>query len=118
MLPSGQLTDFSRLYVKIFQNSDLENRRRFKRDSSAGLIFSYGVAAPVAAPVVGVPRRPNADPAPYCPADFNGDGKVDGSDLGRLLGVWGLQDDWYDLSWDSTVNGTDLGMLLAFWGDC
>ena len=29
------------------------------------------------------------EPAPKCNADINGDGKVDGADLGLLLSAWG-----------------------------
>lgn len=54
--------------------------------------------------------------------DFNQDGKVDGADLGLLLGAWGSDDCQYDLNADGIVNGTinggDLGLLLGFWGDC
>ena len=42
-----------------------------------------------------------------CPWDLNGDGQVDGADLGILLGGWGAP---YD--------GGDLGELLASWGPC
>jgi len=32
---------------------------------------------------------PAASPVPTCPGDVNGDGLVDGADLGLLLGAWG-----------------------------
>lgn len=51
-----------------------------------------------------------------CPADFNGDGAVNGSDLTALLGSWGGSD--RDLNSDGVVNGSDLTVLLAAWGDC
>ena len=50
-----------------------------------------------------------------CPADLNGDGSVDGQDLGILLGGWGA-DGPADLNGDSTVDGIDLGILLGNWG--
>jgi hypothetical protein len=53
-----------------------------------------------------------------CRADFNGDGFVDGADLGLLLSGWGTGDPCYDLNNDGTVNGGDLGLLLAAWGPC
>ena len=46
--------------------------------------------------------------------DLNGDGRVDGSDIGRLLAGWG-SDGPTDLDGDGTTNGADLGALLAGW---
>ena len=47
--------------------------------------------------------------------DLNGDGVVDGTDLGLLLGGWGAAGP-SDLSGDGTTDGTDLGLLLGNWG--
>lgn len=62
------------------------------------------------------------DPAPACPADLNGDGSVNGQDLGILLGAWGTCADPLscpaDLNADGAVNGQDLGILLGSWGPC
>jgi len=49
------------------------------------------------------------------PADLNGDGVVDGADLGLLLGQWGT-DGPADLNDDGVVDGADLGLLLGQWG--
>lgn len=49
-------------------------------------------------------------------ADINGDGVVDGADLGLLLGDWGGTS--ADLDGDGVVDGADLGVLLGSWGDC
>lgn len=57
------------------------------------------------------------DDEPTCPADFNGNGVVDGADLGQLLGAWG-QSGAADLDGSGTVDGADLGQLLAAWGPC
>lgn len=46
--------------------------------------------------------------------DFNGDGRVDGNDLGTLLGFWGVGSDG-DLNCDGRVDGSDLGTLLGNW---
>ncbi len=46
-------------------------------------------------------------------ADFDGDGIVDGADLGFLLGAWGAPD--ADLNGDGTTDGADLGILLSLW---
>jgi hypothetical protein len=49
------------------------------------------------------------------PADLNGDGVVNGADLGILLAAWGGSGPG-DLNGDGTINGADLGILLANWG--
>jgi hypothetical protein len=46
-------------------------------------------------------------------SDLNGDGTVDGADLGLLLGAWGTPG--ADLNDDGTTDGADLGILLADW---
>lgn len=45
--------------------------------------------------------------------DLNGDGKVDGADLGLVLSAWGGTA--ADLDGDGVTNGADLGILLAEW---
>jgi hypothetical protein len=50
------------------------------------------------------------------PADLNGDGVVNGADLGLLLSAWG-SGGLGDLDGSGTVDGSDLGLLLAAWGD-
>ena len=52
-----------------------------------------------------------------CEGDLNGDGAVNGADLGALLGQWGGAGN-ADLDGNGTVNGADLGILLGAWGDC
>jgi hypothetical protein len=47
--------------------------------------------------------------------DLNGDGVVDGNDLGILLAAWGAGTGPADLNRDGAVDGNDLGMLLAAW---
>lgn len=53
-----------------------------------------------------------------CPADLNGDGEVNGADLGQMLGSWGPFPGPADLNGDGEVNGADLGQLLGTWGAC
>ncbi|MFO0963280.1 MAG: matrixin family metalloprotease [Phycisphaerales bacterium] len=49
--------------------------------------------------------------------DLNGDGVVDGADLGVLLASWGNNPGSpADLNGDGVVDGADLGVLLANWG--
>ncbi|HMN96084.1 MAG TPA: hypothetical protein PKC43_01375 [Phycisphaerales bacterium] len=61
-------------------------------------------------------------PAPVSP-DLNGDGMVDGADLGVLLGAWGecppaagRSPCLGDLDGDGVIDGADLGALLVAWG--
>jgi hypothetical protein len=54
--------------------------------------------------------------APPCPADFNDDGQVNGSDLAVLLGGWGSPGG--DLDGNNTTDGADLAALLGAWGPC
>lgn len=56
------------------------------------------------------------DPS-ICPADLNGDGSVDGADLGLMLGTWN-QPGIGDIDGSGTVDGADLGLLLGSWGTC
>ncbi len=53
-----------------------------------------------------------------CPEDLNGDGVIDGGDLGLLLGAWGTDDPAADIDGNGLVNGADLGLLLGSWGPC
>jgi hypothetical protein len=57
---------------------------------------------------------------PACAADLNGNGTVDGADLGIMLGAWGPCGGACvaDLNGDGEVGGSDLGSLLAGWGPC
>ncbi|HMN96887.1 MAG TPA: GC-type dockerin domain-anchored protein [Phycisphaerales bacterium] len=58
---------------------------------------------------------------PACPADLSpaeGDGVVDGADLGVLLGAFGELGGPADLTGDGIVDGADLGVLLGAWGPC
>ena len=48
------------------------------------------------------------------PADLNGDGRVDGADLGLLMLGWG-QGGSTDLNGDGTTDGADFGLLLLGW---
>lgn len=54
--------------------------------------------------------------APVCPADVNGSGAVDASDLAAVLAGWGTTSP--DINGDGTVNASDLAALLAAWGPC
>lgn len=53
-----------------------------------------------------------------CPGDLDGNGLVNGADLGTMLEKWGTSDPVADLNADGIVNGSDLGELLIGWGSC
>lgn len=51
------------------------------------------------------------------PGDLDGNGRIDGADLGALLGDWGACPGCAaDLDGDGSVAGSDLGLLLGAWG--
>lgn len=54
---------------------------------------------------------------PTCPADLDGDGAVNASDLASLLGAWGGTGP-ADLTLDGVVNAADLASMLGAWGPC
>jgi hypothetical protein len=56
-----------------------------------------------------------------CPADFDGNGAVDGADLAILLGAWGPCFGIPcppDMDSNSMVDGADSAILLGAWGGC
>jgi len=58
----------------------------------------------------------NNCPRPSLPEDLDGDGVVDGADLGALLSAWGRCGGCpADLNGDGAVDGADLGILLGAW---
>ena len=52
-----------------------------------------------------------------CPEDLDGDGLVDGADLGRILLGWGSPGS-SDQNGDGTTDGADLALVLSAWGRC
>jgi len=51
----------------------------------------------------------------FASPDLNGDGVVNGADLGGLLVLWGTSDSAGDFDGDGIVGGADLGFLLTAW---
>jgi predicted carbohydrate-binding protein with CBM5 and CBM33 domain len=51
-----------------------------------------------------------------CVGDLDGDGRVDGGDLGVMLISWGGPDG--DVTDDGTTDASDVAMLLGSWGSC
>jgi hypothetical protein len=58
---------------------------------------------------------PECEGGSDCPIDLNGDGVIDGADLGLMLANWGGTGIG-DVDCDGDVDGADLGLLLAAWG--
>lgn len=61
-----------------------------------------------------------ADLPSACPADLDGDGRVDAVDLGAVLGAWGpcRTGCGADFDGDGLVDASDLAVVLGSWGDC
>ena len=47
--------------------------------------------------------------------DLNQDGRVNGADLGIVLGAWGSAHPPADFDGSGSVNGADLGQMLGAW---
>ena len=56
----------------------------------------------------------------FCPADLDGNRRIDGSDLAKILGYWGpvAANHPADFNADGDVNSADMSILFAAWGDC
>ncbi|HMN97033.1 MAG TPA: hypothetical protein PKC43_02875 [Phycisphaerales bacterium] len=100
---------------------------RFPRPDRAvptgGKFLRAGVAAAVAA-TVALAAAGAVAPVPCgpCAGDLDGNGVVDGADLGAMLGAWGECPPGAtcaaDLDGNGVVDGADLGALLGSWGAC
>jgi len=82
----------------------------------AGLNHAVRVTVAALSIVLGVGAAVPA--AAQCTGDLNGNGVVDGADLGALLTAWGTQGGSADVTGDGIVDGADLGALLVKWGPC
>ncbi len=118
-IPAGATSAVATLY---FQTSSREYME-FLRDTNVTNDFGqtaydlweqHGKSAPVAMDTMVI----DIDVADPC--DINGDGVINGADLGSMLGAWGTCGDPADcpadLNGDGAVNGADLGLLLGCWG--
>ena len=57
--------------------------------------------------------------APPCPADLDGSGTVDASDLAVVLGAWGPCSGCAgDIDGSGSVDASDLAVILGSWGAC
>lgn len=57
---------------------------------------------------------------PWCPADFNRDGGIDGSDVSDFFDAWTAGDSSADVNFDGGVDGADLVRFFDLWvaGGC
>jgi hypothetical protein len=85
----------------------------FERGGGAGCIVRFGGPG-VAFGVIPDANWSHGESAPPS-SDINGDGIVDGGDLGLMLGNWN-QPGNTDLNQDGITDGADLGQLLGAWG--
>ena len=54
----------------------------------------------------------------FCLGDLDGDGFVNGVDLGLLISEWGSEGSYADLNEDGVIDGADLGLIFSAWGAC
>ena len=117
---SGAVTAFSRTSGAWVQGASITSTLA-QSDAEFGWQVSLsGVRGVVGAPYVNQPvdQSGAAFVVELCKAsaDINGDGMVNGADLGLLLALWGTNDPAGDLNGDGVSNGADLGLMLAAWG--
>jgi hypothetical protein len=64
--------------------------------------------------------RVNADPVDVCPADFNGDGGIDGADVEAFFVAWEAGSEQADVNSDGGVDGADAEVFFVAWeaGGC
>ena len=60
------------------------------------------------------------EPPAKCPADTDGSGEVDGTDLAAVLAFWNQTGSGLvgDINGDLVVDGQDLAIVLSSWGPC
>ena len=87
-----------------------------RRPVSSPRPLGFAVMAALAVSLLAFSASP-AHAVGRCP-DTNGDGVVDGTDLGYLLGVWGTSDPAADFNGDGVVGCFDQEYLLGNWGNC
>ncbi len=74
-------------------------------------IFGHGLVRADAAVALALGEVPSIAEL----ADLDGNGVIDGADLGLMLAAWASGDPTADLNGDGVVDGGDLGLLLNLW---
>jgi hypothetical protein len=113
-IPQGASQAVVTLYYQTTSREYIEFLRDQNVTDGTGILAhslwaQFGKSAPVDMDTATIPL------APANPADLNGDGVVNGADLGVMLAGWNSAGPT-DLNQDGTTNGADLGILLANWG--
>jgi hypothetical protein len=113
-VPAGAVQAVATLYYQTTSREYIEFLRDANKTDSTGqtaydLWAMFGKSAPVDMDSATLALQPAN------PYDLNGDGVVNGADLGLLLGSWG-QPGPSDFDGDGTTGGSDLGLLLGAWG--
>ncbi|MCA9286601.1 MAG: hypothetical protein KDA22_15355 [Phycisphaerales bacterium] len=104
----------------LFDGEQLVDLNDFVPDGFEGLLIeaqdinNAGQIA-VVAQVNGIFQSFVMTPTAALVGDLDGNGVVDGADLGLLLAVWGSSGGDADLDGSGTVDGGDLGLLLSNW---
>lgn len=114
------LADLDHGAVALVQFTDVDGNSA--NPTIAGIVdwAAYGADASMIPLALEVSRRVRLEilPPESCPADLNGDGTVDGADLGALLGAWNAPGGAADIDGSGIVDGSDIGLLLGGWGKC
>jgi hypothetical protein len=112
-VPVGATHAVATLYYQTTSKEYAEFLRDTPKDSTGTTFYDlyvmFGKSAPVDMDTAAL------EVVPGTLGDLNGDGVVDGADLGALLGGWAHPGP-SDLNGDGTTDGADLGILLGNWG--
>ena len=87
--------------------------------TQSGILDAWEIAVEVESDANG-DQIPDSCQGSDCLGDLNGDGDVNGSDIGYMLSVFGSTDPppSADLNGDGFIDGADLGLLFSAWGPC
>jgi len=114
-IPAGATTAVVTLYFQTTTREYIEFLRDANVTNDTGQIaydqwVKHGRSAPLDMATAMIKLEPVG-----LVGDLNGDGVVDGADLGILLRAWGTRGPLGDLNGDGVVDGADLGILLRNW---
>ncbi len=101
-------------FIGVFNNDDLFLTDDLQLYFTADLRDGLGAALGQAFLHIDLAGGP-----PPCPADINGDGNVNVTDLLAVIGAWGACPGCpADINGDDVVNVTDLLAVIGAWGPC